>query len=283
MSKNPQKMPNTSSVLEFKSSTFFSPILILHSNDLAAIEQSLQEKISLAPDFFKHSPLIIDVRTLNEFNQDFKVPEIVDMLRKIGLFPIGLRGGNDQQNKQAKKLSIPVDTGQEHENGAAARDKNSSQEEKPVVQGNDDSSAEHNSNNAGCQQESKATAAPDSAEKIEQSVVTTVPARSTLISQPVRSGQRIYAQGDLVVMSQVSAGAEIMAEGDIHVYNTLRGRALAGVQGNINARIFCLDLQAELVSIAGDYKTSEHITTPMQKKPMQVFLQDHALIIKEIA
>ena len=63
----------------------------------------------------------------------------------------------------------------------------------------------------------------------------------------------------------------------------LRGRALAGVQGNKSARIFCLDLQAELVSIAGDYKTSEHMTKQLQKKPMQVYLQDHALIIKEIA
>jgi len=281
MSKNPQKMPNTSSVLDFKSSTFFSPILILHSNDLAAIEQSLQEKISLAPDFFKHSPLIIDVRVLNELDLDFKVPEIVDMLRKIGLFPIGLRGGNDQQNKQAKKLSIPVDTGQQLENGGAIQAKNARQEEKVESHGNN-SSAEQNTGKLNSHETNTSTAS-NSAELMEQSATGTIPARSTLVTQPVRSGQRIYAQGDLIVMSQVSAGAEIMAEGDIHVYNTLRGRALAGVQGNIHARIFCLDLQAELVSIAGDYKTSEHITTPMRKKPMQVYLQDHALIIKEIA
>ncbi len=84
-------------------------------------------------------------------------------------------------------------------------------------------------------------------------------------------------------MSQVSAGAEIMAEGNIHVYNTLRGRALAGVQGKTDARIFCFDLQAELISIAGDYKTSEDINKQNPKKPVQIFLQDHALIIQEIA
>ncbi|KFI21097.1 septum site-determining protein MinC, partial [Nitrosococcus oceani] len=96
---------------------------------------------------------------------------------------------------------------------------------------------------------------------------------ATLITQPVRSGQRIYVSGDLIILAQVSAGAEIMAEGNIHVYNTLRGRALAGVQGNTNARIFCFDLQAELISIAGDYKTSEDLKGTVEKKPVQIYLQ----------
>ena len=108
-------------------------------------------------------------------------------------------------------------------------------------------------------------------------------AAATLVTQPIRSGQRIYATGDLIIMSQVSAGAEIMAEGNIHVYNTLRGRALAGVHGNTDARIFCFDLQAELISIAGDYKTSEDLNKQIYKKPVQIYLQNHALIIKEIA
>ena len=47
--------------------------------------------------------------------------------------------------------------------------------------------------------------------------------------------QRVVAA--IVITSLVSAGAEIMAEGNIHVYNTLRGRALAGVHGNTAARI----------------------------------------------
>ena len=88
---------------------------------------------------------------------------------------------------------------------------------------------------------------------------------------------------DLVILAQVSAGAEIMAEGNIHVYNTLRGRALAGVQGDIQARLFCLDLQAELVSIAGIYKTSEDLREISGKKPVQVYLQNQALIIEELS
>jgi septum site-determining protein MinC len=106
---------------------------------------------------------------------------------------------------------------------------------------------------------------------------------SKIIEQPVRSGQRIYvAGGDLVVMSQVSAGAEIMADGNIHVYGTLRGRALAGVQGNLGCRIFCHDLQAELVSIGGHYKISENIDDSFRGVPVQIYLQDQSLIIQRI-
>ena len=107
------------------------------------------------------------------------------------------------------------------------------------------------------------------------------PTYAKLIETPVRSGQRIHAVGgDLVVMSQVSAGAEIVADGNIHVYGTLRGRALAGLQGNPACRIFCHDLQAELVAIGGQYKISENIDDSVRGKPVQIYLKDNALIIE---
>ena len=107
--------------------------------------------------------------------------------------------------------------------------------------------------------------------------------RSRIIEQPVRSGQRIYVPGgDLVVMSQVSPGAEIMADGNIHVYGSLRGRALAGVQGNLGCRIFCQDLQAELVSVGGHYRISENIDDSLRGVPVQIFLLDQSLIIERI-
>ncbi|ELU00808.1 hypothetical protein CAPTEDRAFT_101749, partial [Capitella teleta] len=77
--------------------------------------------------------------------------------------------------------------------------------------------------------------------------------KTTLIEHPVRSGQQIYAEGDLVITSPVSSGAELLAGGNIHVYGPLRGRALAGVNGNTDARIFCLQFEAELISINGQY------------------------------
>ncbi|CAL1239387.1 septum site-determining protein MinC [Candidatus Methylocalor cossyra] len=103
------------------------------------------------------------------------------------------------------------------------------------------------------------------------------------IQQPVRSGQRIYAQGgDLIVHAPISAGAEVMADGNIHVYGSLRGRALAGAQGNPEARIFCSDLQAELVGIGGNYKISESFDDTLRGKPVQIYLQGDSLIIEPL-
>lgn len=256
-------MLNTSPALEFKSSTFFAPILILYTNDMVAIEQMLHEKISLAPEFFRDSPLIIDLRELNKQDQDLDFSQIIQLLRRIGFFPVGIRGGNENQNKQARALSIPIDTVREQGHSIVTGE---AQKQETVQQSSP--------------QPEEAAAAK---EPVRPVPVPPVAAAATLITQPIRSGQRIYASGDLIILSQVSAGAEIMAEGNIHVYNTLRGRALAGVHGNTAARIFCFDLQAELISIAGDYKTSEDLNKQTYKNPVQIYLQNHALIIKEIA
>lgn len=76
----------------------------------------------------------------------------------------------------------------------------------------------------------------------------------------MRGGQQIYAQGgDLIVLAAVSAGAELLADGNIHVYAPMRGRALAGIKGNTQARIFCQQMGAEMLSIAGHYKVAEDL------------------------
>lgn len=85
-------------------------------------------------------------------------------------------------------------------------------------------------------------------------------AQTKVITAPVRSGQQIYArEGDLIVLSSVSAGAEVIADGNIHIYGMMRGRALAGVSGDVQSQIFCTHLAAELVSIAGRYWLSDKI------------------------
>lgn len=101
-----------------------------------------------------------------------------------------------------------------------------------------------------------------------------------IVDQPVRSGQQVYARGgDLIVLASVSPGAEVLADGNIHVYGTLRGRALAGVQGNSEARILCRSLRAELVSIAGQYQLSEHMDGFEADGPVQVYLDGDALCV----
>jgi septum site-determining protein MinC len=101
-----------------------------------------------------------------------------------------------------------------------------------------------------------------------------------LVTQPVRSGQQIYAKGgDLVILTSVSPGAEVLADGNIHIYGALRGRALAGVTGNKEARIFCQKLEAELVSIAGHYWINEDLSPLTEGHTIQVYLENDRLHI----
>ncbi|HUH05569.1 MAG TPA: septum site-determining protein MinC, partial [Kofleriaceae bacterium] len=95
---------------------------------------------------------------------------------------------------------------------------------------------------------------------------------------PVRSGQQVYADNrDLTVLATVGAGAEVIADGSIHIYGALRGRALAGAQGNPKARIFCREFHAELVAIAGHYQVLEDIPKELRGRPVQAWLEDEQL------
>ncbi len=102
-----------------------------------------------------------------------------------------------------------------------------------------------------------------------------------IITTPVRSGQQIYAKHcDLIVTASVSAGAELLADGHIHVYGAMRGRALAGINGNSDARIFCHQLGAELVSIAGQYKIAEDLRrVPAWGAAVQIYLEGEQMHI----
>jgi septum site-determining protein MinC len=104
-----------------------------------------------------------------------------------------------------------------------------------------------------------------------------------IVTHPIRSGQQVVAlQGDLIVLATVSHGAEILAQRHIHVYGALRGRALAGVNGDGEARIFCQQLDAELVSIAGQYQINEELPGQLRSKPAQVYLENDVLKIEPL-
>lgn len=124
---------------------------------------------------------------------------------------------------------------------------------------------------------------PNPREKDKLQTTTTPPTKtfaSKIVTLPVRSGQRIYSpDGDLIVLNHVGHGAELIADGNIHIYGALRGRALAGVNGNQKARIFCQSLEAELVSVAGSYKMSEDIERQAWKIAAQMYIKDDRLQI----
>ncbi|MDF1685088.1 MAG: septum site-determining protein MinC [Legionellaceae bacterium] len=101
-----------------------------------------------------------------------------------------------------------------------------------------------------------------------------------LITTPVRSGQQVVSSGDLIITASVSPGSELLAEGNIHVYGKLRGRALAGISGNENARIFCQSFDPELVAIAGVYRLPE--TIEPSTKPCQIFLKRDRIEIERV-
>lgn len=249
MSTEPQHTPYQKPALEFKSSTFSVPVLVLATHDLTVIEHQLQQKIKQAPEFFRNSPVLLDLQEVNKQNLDLDITLTIKLLLELRLLPIGLRGGTAEQNEAALGLNIPKLSTQNY--GA----QETVQKPKITLPEPD----------------------PATGQEPETQHVTT-----RIVTQPIRSGQRLYAPGDLIVLAQVSAGAEIMAEGNIHVYGTLRGRALAGVQGDTEARIFCSDLQAELVSIAGNYKISEDLDDSVRSKPVQIYLNDKALIIEDL-
>jgi septum site-determining protein MinC len=130
--------------------------------------------------------------------------------------------------------------------------------------------------------ETTPVAPPQVVQKATEQVKTETPlAQTMVVERPVRAGQQIYAKGaNLVVLAMVSAGAEIISDGDIHVYAPLRGRALAGARGNTAARIYVRSMEAELVSIAGIYRTLEQdLPDSIKGKAAQIFLENERLVI----
>jgi len=123
--------------------------------------------------------------------------------------------------------------------------------------------------------------APEAVPAPPPAASTAVPTR--IIDKPLRSGQRVYAAGgDIVVLAAVNPGAEVIADGSIHVYAPLKGKALAGARGDTSARIFTTHLEAELVSIAGVYRTFDTaLDAAVAKKPAQIRLADASQIVIE--
>jgi septum formation inhibitor MinC len=104
-----------------------------------------------------------------------------------------------------------------------------------------------------------------------------------VVTQPVRSGQVVYARrNDLIVLASVNPGGQVVADGNIHIYGALRGRAIAGVQGATDARIFCQKLEAELLAISGIYLIWDDIPKANLGKPAQVALQGQICLVSPL-
>ncbi|QLF94725.1 septum site-determining protein MinC [Pseudomonas sp. ABC1] len=231
---------------QLKGSMLAITVLELARSDLESLDRQLAAKVEQAPDFFNNTPLILALDKLPEGERQVDLPALVALCRQHGLRTLALRAALAEHIQAAEALDMPVLP------PSGAR-------ERPV---------------------DLASKAPVKESKPAEPVYR--PTR--IVRTPVRSGQQIYAQGgDLIVMAAVSPGAELLADGNIHVYAPLRGRALAGVKGDTNARIFCQQLAAELVSIAGHYKVAEDLRRePLWTEAVRVELAGDLLNITRL-
>ena len=222
------------------------PITVLNilSGDLERFAKQLARKVRQAPGLFQGMPVVLDMQSVSAPEHEIDIPRLALLLGDQGLVPIGVRHGNRAQRQMAQDFGLAVLP--DSDGGREARSAQPSSEAAPA-----------------------STPAKRAAAK--------------LILQPVRSGQQIYAEGgDLIVLASVSPGAEILADGHIHVYGSLHGRALAGVQGDESARIFCRKLYAELVSVAGIYRVYEDVDADLRGTAAQVFLREQQLITESL-
>jgi septum site-determining protein MinC len=226
--------------------------------DLEQLEAQLVATISRAPNFFIGSALVIDLEPIKD-SADIDFNRMKKIIISNNMVPVGVRGGNDQQHAAATSAGLPViAVGRQSTNAS------------PTVETQKESIREEASPTATPVKD-EAAAKP---EKLYQ--------QSKLVTSPIRSGMQVYAKdADLIVVAPVSVGAELLADGNIHVYGPLRGRALAGVQGDVNARIFCRSLEAELVAIAGFYLVKEDMhLMPSQDATVQIYLEKEQVKIE---
>jgi len=205
-----------------------------------AFDRELEQQIGRSPRFFLNAPVVLDLKDTEGFTTEDEFLDIGEVLRRHTLALVGVQNALPEQMTAAAAA------------GLASFAPNATQPSRRAAE--------------------TAAAAP--------AVRTTNRTTARLVTEPVRSGTQIYARGtDLVVTAAVSPGAELVADGNIHVYGALRGRALAGASGDVEARIFCSRLEAELVSIAGRYLVSEQLPPEQHGLAVQIALVDDQLTV----
>ncbi|MHB1216450.1 MAG: septum site-determining protein MinC [Thiobacillus sp.] len=241
-----RREPRPTPALELKTTRLAGIQIILNSAEHAALDTHISTLFAATPDFFGGEAAVFECGRLPA---DAAAPDwawLMQELKSRGLNPFAVQNASNELAAAATAAGLLV------LNAAA-----------PVALA------------AAPEAEPAAAPVPPPAASVS------VPAR--IIDKPLRSGQRVYAAGgDIVVLAAVNPGAEVIADGSIHVYAPLKGRALAGARGDTSARIFTTHLAAELVSIAGVYRTFESAPdAAVAGKPAQIRLADASQIVIE--
>lgn len=220
--------PSATRAIEFRNATLGATIAVLRETEPAALADALHKMLGGMPDFFSGEAAVLDFGSLAAQPARLDWAGLLSLLRRYQLQPVGVRNLSPDLLDGARRAGLAV------LDNAELRDRQGPPAAAPA---------------ARSEPPPAATQPPAAAP---------IAAGTMFIDRPLRSGQQVYARGgDLVVLAGVSHGAEVIADGSIHCYGPLRGRALAGAQGDTAARIIASNFGPELVSIAGVYRTFE--------------------------
>jgi len=249
-------------ILELKFGQVGIANLRLNLNDPAALREEIEQKVAAAPQLFARAPVILDLSRLPQLPDAAEAQALLDAIRAGGMLPVGLSYSTTENELLAKELGVPLLA-----KFRAVYEK----------QNADDAVASI----APAPAPSRPKAVPKAEAEPARAPAATVSGQRH--DKAVRSGQQVYARGrDLIVNAMVGNGAEVIADGSIHIYGRLSGRALAGAQGDASARIYCMDFQAELISIAGRYRVFEDLPKELRGKPVQAWLDGEKLLIEAL-
>lgn len=300
-------------VFQLKGSMLAVTVLELAHNDLPRLDRQLADKVAQAPNFFRDTPLVLALDKLPDGEGQLDLQGVLDICRRHGLRTLAIRASREEDIRLATMFDIPVlpPSGSSRERAVEPKDavpqvtgaapvrrpRGEKLSEKVVEQaagaGVQAEKPAEQTTEAKPEKPKEAAAEPtDAAQEPAKEAAPEKPAEppapvvrpTKLVITPVRGGVQIYAAGgDLIVLAPVSPGAELLADGNIHVYGPMRGRALAGVKGDTSARIFCQQLAAELVSIAGNYKVAEDLRrSPQWGQAVHVSLSGDVLNITRL-
>ncbi|MFK5895049.1 MAG: septum site-determining protein MinC [Pseudomonadota bacterium] len=247
------------SCFQLKGSLFTLTVLQLFHNDLKCLKKELAEKVEMVPNFFNHTPVVIDLHELEEQQSDVDFSLLKEIICSFQMIPVGIKGSTNEQKNAIENAGLAI----------------LAEAKTPAKKGRSREQAEKKTAEAESSGASKT--------KIETPVVEKNSQKTLIVKQNVRSGQQVNApDSDLIIIGSVSAGAEILAAGNIHIYGTLRGRALAGIKGDHSAGIFCHILQAELISIAGIYLLCDDIPADNIGSSNHICLHQEKLIFNSL-
>ncbi|SEM87176.1 septum site-determining protein MinC [Luteibacter sp. UNCMF331Sha3.1] len=229
--------------------------------DAAALVEELERRVRSAPQMFARAAVVLDLSHLPKLPDDGMVDALLEAIRSAGMLPVGLAYGTSETEALAERMGLPLiakfraqyEPGQGDAAPAA-----------PAIAREPAARA--------------AAVVSDAGDDLGGTITAQRHGDGT-----VRSGQQVYArERDLVVSATVANGAEVIADGSIHIYGTLRGRAMAGAQGDESARIFCSDFRAELVAIAGHYRVFEDMPKDLEGQAVQCWLENGKLMIARL-